>query len=130
MQPLKIPFADIPRITGESLSVARDAVNLGHLETFLVGRRRFARPEAIRRWIDFLEAESQAGRPVMYRARKRAQGSERAVTDQPDVDVPFAGSSTGQPGANRAGRARSAIATGSPGSPSTRRFRLRRPSDD
>ena len=69
VEPLKIPLAEIPRIAGESLAVVYDAINLGHLETMLVGRRRFARPDAIRKWVDFLEAESNAGRPVMYRAR-------------------------------------------------------------
>jgi hypothetical protein len=66
---LKIPIADIPRITGESLPVIYDAVKAGHLVTFLVGRRRFARPEAIRAWVDFLESQSNAGSPVSYRAR-------------------------------------------------------------
>jgi hypothetical protein len=72
---LKIPLAEIPRITGESMPVIYDAINAGDLTTFLVGRRRFARPEAIRAWVDYLEAQSDAGRPVTYRAR----GSERAA---------------------------------------------------
>ncbi len=71
MDQLKIPLAEIPRVAGESLAVVYDAINAGHLETFLVGRRRFARPEAIRAWIDYLEAQSNAGRPVKYRARSR-----------------------------------------------------------
>ena len=58
--------------TNESRSVVYDAINAGHLETFLVGRRRFARPEAVRRWVDFLQRESDAGRPVSYRARPKA----------------------------------------------------------
>jgi hypothetical protein len=66
---LKIPLADIPRVAGESLNVVYDAINAGHLKTFLVGRRRFARPDAIRAWVDFLEAQSNAGHPVTYRAR-------------------------------------------------------------
>jgi hypothetical protein len=71
VEQLKIPLAEIPRVAGESLAVVYDAINAGHLETFLVGRRRFARPEAICAWIDYLEAQSNAGRPVMYRARSR-----------------------------------------------------------
>jgi hypothetical protein len=51
--------------------VVYDAINAGHLKTFLVGRRRFAKPEAVRAWVDHLEAESTAGRPVVYRARVR-----------------------------------------------------------
>jgi hypothetical protein len=58
---LKIPLADIPRIAGESLAIVYDAINAGHLSTFLVGRRRFARPDAIRAWVDYLEAQSDAG---------------------------------------------------------------------
>lgn len=69
MDQLKIPLAAIPDITNESLAVVYDAMRAGHLTTFLVGRRRFARPEAIRAWIDFLEAQSVAGQPVTYRAR-------------------------------------------------------------
>ena len=69
MDQLKIPLAEIPRVAGESLAVVYDAIRAGHLDTFLVGRRRFARPEAIRDWIDYLEAQSKAGRPVTYRPR-------------------------------------------------------------
>ena len=61
MDQLKIPLADIPRIAGESLAIVYDAINAGHLSTFLVGRRRFARPDAIRAWVDYLEAQSDAG---------------------------------------------------------------------
>lgn len=83
MDPLKIPLKDIPRIAGESISVVHDAINVGHLPTFLVGRRRFARPKAISDWVDFLEAESNAGRPVTYRPRSR----DRAMTPEVSIDV-------------------------------------------
>ena len=69
MDQLKIPLAEIPVIARESLAVVYDAIHAGHLKTFLVGRRRFARPEAIRAWVDYLEAQSNAGRPVTYRPR-------------------------------------------------------------
>ena len=69
MDQLKIPLVEIPRVAGESLAVVYDAINAGHLKTFLVGRRRFARPEVIRAWVDYLEAQSNAGTPVTYRAR-------------------------------------------------------------
>jgi hypothetical protein len=69
MERLKLGIADIAEATRESTHVIYDAINAGHLETFLVGRRRFARPEAVRKWIDFLEAQSNAGKPVVYRAR-------------------------------------------------------------
>ena len=70
MEPLKLGLQDVCRVAGESMPVVYDAINAGHLETFLVGRRRFARPEAVRKWVDFLEAQSNAGKPVVYRARK------------------------------------------------------------
>jgi hypothetical protein len=67
---LKIGLSEISEITGEHLTLIHDAVRAGHIETFLVGRRRFARPEAVRSWVDFLEAQSKAGKPVSYRARQ------------------------------------------------------------
>ena len=70
MEPLKVSIDDIVFATGESRAVVYDAIKAGHLNTFLVGRRRFARPDAVRAWIDLLEAESKAGRPVSYRARQ------------------------------------------------------------
>lgn len=78
MEALKIPLAECPRITGESTAVIYDAIRAGHLATFLVGRRRFVRPQALRAWVDFLEAESNAGRPVMYRARHVRPNLEEA----------------------------------------------------
>jgi hypothetical protein len=68
-EPLKLTREEICRLSGESLSVVEDAINAGHLKTFLVGRRRFARPGAVRAWVDFLEAQSDAGSPVCYRRR-------------------------------------------------------------
>jgi hypothetical protein len=69
MQPVKVPIGAVSAATGESVAVIYDAINAGHLKTFLVGRRRYTRPEYIRAWVDYLEAESNAGRPVMYRPR-------------------------------------------------------------
>lgn len=71
LQPLKLGIQQIVEITGESIPTIYSAISAGHLETFLVGRRRFARPEAVRKWIDFLERRSNEGRPVAYRARVR-----------------------------------------------------------
>jgi hypothetical protein len=68
---MKLGLADIAEATGESLPVIHDAIKAGHLATFLCGRRRFARPEAVRAWIDLFERESNAGRPINYRARHR-----------------------------------------------------------
>ncbi len=67
---LKIGIQTIAEIASESVPVIYDAIHAGHLETFLVGRRRFATPKAVERWVNFLKAESDAGRPVSYRARR------------------------------------------------------------
>lgn len=69
MQKLKLSMAEIADATGESLSVLYAAIKAGDLETFLSGRRRFARPVAVKRWVNFIEAQSKAGRPVAYKAR-------------------------------------------------------------
>ena len=74
MEQLKISLAQIANVTGECLPVIYNAINAGHLKTFLVGRRRFARPESVRAWIDLLEAKSNAGAPVTYRARSGERG--------------------------------------------------------
>ena len=70
----KLGLNEIAASTGECSNIVHDAINAGHIETFLVGRRRFARPEAVKAWVDFLEAESRAGRPVKYRARHPQSG--------------------------------------------------------
>ena len=69
MEPLKLSLAQICTTSGESLHTVYKAMALGHLETFLVGRRRCARPAAVRAWVDYLEAQSKAGKPVVYRPR-------------------------------------------------------------
>ena len=76
LEPLKLALQNIAEVTGESLPTIYKAIERGHLETFLVGRRRFARPAAVRKWVDFLEAESDKGRPVVYRSRA---SEEKAV---------------------------------------------------
>lgn len=75
MNKLKLTLKEISAVTGESLPLIHDAINAGHLKTFVVGRRRFAKPQAVQNWIDFLEKQSDAGKPVKYRARPE----ERAV---------------------------------------------------
>lgn len=69
IEPLKLSVSEIGRISGESVPVIYDAIRAGHLKTFLVGRRRFAKLDAVRAWVDFLEKSSDAGAPVKYRAR-------------------------------------------------------------
>ena len=64
--PLKLSIQQVAEMTGESIPLIYAAIRDGDLDTFLVGRRRFARPEAVRKWIDFLEARSNAGKPVTY----------------------------------------------------------------
>ena len=69
IEPYKLSLKAISELTGESLPLIHDAINAGDLDTFLVGRRRFARPAAVSAWVDFLESRSKAGKPVSYRAR-------------------------------------------------------------
>jgi hypothetical protein len=69
IEPLKLSLQQVAEATGESLPLLYDAINCGDLQTFLVGRRRFARPEAVRAWVDYLQQRSDAGRPVSYRSR-------------------------------------------------------------
>ena len=69
LEPLKLSVQQIAEVTGESIPTIYSAINAGDLVTFLVGRRRFARVDAVRAWVDHLEAESNAGRPVSYRSR-------------------------------------------------------------
>lgn len=77
LEAFKLGRATISDLTGESLSVIDDAFRAGHLKSFLVGRRRFSRPADVAKWIDFLEAESAAGRPVCYRKRRPEAGDIR-----------------------------------------------------
>ena len=69
MEKLKLSINDIVQTTGESHSNVCRAIKQGHIRTFVVGRRRFARPQAVRDWVDYLESESDAGRAVKYQAR-------------------------------------------------------------
>lgn len=69
VEPLMLGIQAISGATGQSVPVIYDAINAGHLATFLVGRRRFAKPEAVTAWRDYLEAQSKAGKPVSYRSR-------------------------------------------------------------
>jgi len=60
---------ELPAITGQSLSNCDRAIACGDLATVCVGRKRYATPAAVQRWVDFLASESNAGRPVRYMAR-------------------------------------------------------------
>ena len=51
-----------------SLPVVDAAIADGDLETFLVGRKRKATEAAVRKWVKYLKAESDAGRPLNYRS--------------------------------------------------------------
>lgn len=76
LPPIKIPLTEVARLTGETLPTLYAAMAAGHLRTFLVGRRRFARVTDVRAWVDFLEKESNAGCPVTYRARDMSRRPE------------------------------------------------------
>ena len=69
MASLKWSIQEISSESGESVPVIYDAIKAGHLRTFLVGRRRFARPADVEKWITYLQKQSDAGKPVAYRKR-------------------------------------------------------------
>ena len=69
MELLKLSRQQAADISGESLSVIDDAIAAGDLKSFIVGRRRFVRPAALSKWVDFLESQSDKGKPVKYRAK-------------------------------------------------------------
>ena len=79
LEPLKVTLQNVVAATGESMPTVYRAIELGHLDTFLVGRRRFVRPAAVRKWVDFLETESNAGRPVVYRSRASEEKQKEAA---------------------------------------------------
>lgn len=64
-------MAEIAEATGEAMPLIYAAINAGDLKTFLVGRRRFARPADVQAWVDYLQAQSDAGQPVFYQARNK-----------------------------------------------------------
>ena len=72
MQKLKLSIDEVCAVTGESRASLYKAINCGHLKTFLVGKRRFAKPADVQGWVDFLQARSDAGSPVSYQARVQA----------------------------------------------------------
>lgn len=76
MQKLKLSLHDIAAVSGESLPLIHDAINAGHLRTFLVGRRRFARPADVENWITYLQKQSDAGKPVAYRKRPESRRAQ------------------------------------------------------
>lgn len=72
VQKLKLSLAEVCEATGEALPLVRRAIQEGDLKTFLVGRRRFARPADVEAWVDHLQSRSDEGRPVSYQARDRS----------------------------------------------------------
>lgn len=60
---------EIASITKQGRPSIYRAIDLGHLKTYLVGRRRFARESAVQAWIDKMEKQSDAGAPIIYRPR-------------------------------------------------------------
>lgn len=72
LKKLKYSLEEVCEITGESRSNITKAIKAGHLEVFVVGKRKCCTPSAAEKFIEFLKRESDAGRPVMYQARARA----------------------------------------------------------
>ena len=63
------PIKDVSRIAHMSMPGIYAAINAGHLRSHLRGRQRFVRESAVVEWLNYLESESDAGRPVTYRPR-------------------------------------------------------------
>lgn len=76
MEKLKLSMPEIAEVSGENPPLIHKAIKSGDLRTFLVGRRRFARPDDVRAWVDHMQAESDAGRPICYQARDRTPDDE------------------------------------------------------
>ena len=64
-----IPIKEVSRIACMSMPGIYAAINAGHLRSHLRGRQRFVRESAVVEWLNYLESESDAGRPVTYRPR-------------------------------------------------------------
>ena len=59
--PLSYPVAELPSETGVSRSQIYEEIRKGHLQTFKVGARRYARYEAVIDWLTRLEFETRGG---------------------------------------------------------------------
>ena len=60
-RPLSYPIAELPAETGVSRSQIYEEIRKGHLQTFKVGARRYARYEAVRDWMARLEQKTGQG---------------------------------------------------------------------
>lgn len=60
---------DIASVSKQGVPSIYRAIELGHLSTFLIGRRRYARESAVAKWLDYMQKQSDAGTPVTYRPR-------------------------------------------------------------
>lgn len=83
LEPLQVPLHRFPEITGKSPPTIHAAINAGHLRTYLIGRRRYATMDDLRAWIEFLRAESDAGRPVVYRPRSSERAAQAGAAFEP-----------------------------------------------
>ena len=59
--PLSYPVAELPAETGVSRTQIYEEIRKGHLLTFKVGARRYARYEAVMDWLRSLEQQTQQG---------------------------------------------------------------------
>lgn len=65
-----LSLKEVATASGQTAPSIHAAINIGHLRTMNVGRRRFARESDVQAWLDFLQKQSDAGRPVFYRGRR------------------------------------------------------------
>lgn len=64
---------ELPALTGQSQSNIDRAIACGDIRTVVIGRKRFATPAAVEKWLTFLAERSEAGKPVKYMARNLAE---------------------------------------------------------
>lgn len=77
LQPMQYSVEQVCEVTQQSRNIVYDAINAGHLKSYLIGRRRWFKPAAVQAWVDYLEREASKGRPVAYRARPPERRAQR-----------------------------------------------------
>jgi hypothetical protein len=71
------PLKDVGKVAGgRALSTVHAAKNLGLLETYIAGGRRYATREAINKWLALEKKASDDGRPISYRPRSGEKARE------------------------------------------------------
>lgn len=73
LPPLQLKMDDACVLTNMSRNVIFEAVKRGHLRTHVVGRSRFTTYKEVTRWVEWLQKQSDAGKPVGYTVEQSTQ---------------------------------------------------------